>query len=85
MIGFCNNFKNKINFPGLRNEGVKRLLEKMKKNMLIEAEELHSKALEVSLNAVGEKALLTAKSYCNLGRLYQSQEKYTVIFIFNNY
>lgn len=52
--------------------------------MLKEAEDLHSKALDVSLKAVGEKALLTAKSYCNLGRLYQSQEKYMVIFIFYN-
>lgn len=52
----------------------------MKKDMLYEAEVLHLKALEVSLKAVGEKALLTAKSYCNLGRLYQSQEKYEVIF-----
>jgi len=48
--------------------------------MLNEAEALHLKALEVSLQAVGMKALLTAKSYCNLGRLYQSQEKYTVLF-----
>jgi hypothetical protein len=55
------------------------MLEKIKKDMLNEAEVLHLKALEVSLNAVGEKALLTAKSYCNLGRLYQSQEKYMVI------
>jgi len=48
--------------------------------MLNEAEALHLKALDVSLKAVGVKALLTAKSYCNLGRLYQSQEKYEVIF-----
>lgn len=47
--------------------------------MLTEAETLHSKALDVSLNVVGEKALLTAKSYCNLGRLYQSQGKFSVI------
>lgn len=60
------------------------MLEATKKDMLNEAETLHLKALDVSLNAVGEKALLTAKSYCNLGRLYQSQEKYTVILI-NNY
>lgn len=59
--------------------GRKQLLEKMKINMLKEAEAFHLKSLEVSLKAVGEKALLTAKAYCNLGRLYQSQEKYTVI------
>lgn len=57
---------------------MKKLLQKTHKNMLDEAEVLHSKALEVSLQVVGEKALLTAKSYCNLGRLYQSQEKYDV-------
>ncbi|CAI6343297.1 unnamed protein product [Macrosiphum euphorbiae] len=61
----------------LQADGIKRLLERMKKNMLNEAEALHLKALKVSLQAVGVKALLTAKSYCNLGRLYQSQEKYT--------
>lgn len=70
---------------------MRRLLKKTHKNMLDEAEVLHSKALEVSLQVVGEKALLTAKSYCNLGRLYQSQEKYAVklnyfffYFYFNN-
>lgn len=61
----------------LQADGIKRLLERMKRNMLNEAEALHLKALQVSLQAVGVKALLTAKSYCNLGRLYQSQEKYT--------
>ncbi|XP_060840464.1 amyloid protein-binding protein 2 isoform X2 [Rhopalosiphum padi] len=61
----------------LQADGIKRLLERMKKNMLNEAEALHLKALQVSLQAVGVKALLTAKSYCNLGRLYQSQEKFT--------
>ncbi|KAL5242886.1 hypothetical protein ACI65C_010296 [Semiaphis heraclei] len=60
----------------LQADGIKRLLERMKRNMLNEAEALHLKALDVSLKAVGVKALLTAKSYCNLGRLYQSQEKY---------
>lgn len=64
----------------LQADGIKRLLERMKRNMLNEAEALHLKALKVSLQAVGVKALLTAKSYCNLGRLYQSQEKYMVIF-----
>lgn len=52
---------------------------RMKRNMLNEAEKLQLKALNVSLKAVGEKALLTAKSFCNLGRLYQSQEKYMVL------
>lgn len=73
-------FDLKLFCKGSRVEGIKRMLEKIKKDMLNEAEALHLKALEVSLNAVGEKALLTAKSYCNLGRLYQSQEKYMVIF-----
>lgn len=52
--------------------------------MLNKAEGLQLKAFYVSLKAVGEKALLTAKSYCNLGRLYQSQEKYTVITLYFN-
>lgn len=60
---------------------MKRMLKKMKKHMLNEARILQENALRVSLNAVGEKALVTAKSYCNLGRLYQSQEKYKVIII----
>jgi len=56
------------------------MFEKMKKNMLNKAKALHLIALEVSLQAVGVKPLLTAKSYCNLGRFYQSQKKYLVIF-----
>lgn len=56
------------------------MLKKMKKHMLNEARILQENALRVSLNVVGEEALVTAKSYCNLGRLYQSQEKYKVIF-----
>lgn len=50
--------------------------------MLKEAECLHLRALDVSLDVVGKENLLTAKSYCNLGRLYQSQENYQVIRIF---
>lgn len=53
-------------------------MNQVQESMLQEAEDLHLKALEVSLQVVGEKALLTAKSYCNLGRLYQSREKYAV-------
>lgn len=48
--------------------------------MLREAEALHLKALDVSIKAVGVNTLLTAKSYCNLGRVYQSQKEYIVIF-----
>lgn len=59
---------------------LRKSLLQSKTSMLDEAEALHLKALEVSLKAVGEKALLTAKSYCNLGRLYQSQDKFMVIF-----
>lgn len=50
--------------------------------MLKEAEKLHLKALDISKNLIGEKSLLTAKAYCNLGRLYQTQQRHLVIFFF---
>ncbi|XP_050526374.1 amyloid protein-binding protein 2 isoform X2 [Daktulosphaira vitifoliae] len=50
--------------------------EQWKKSMLDEAEELHKMALQASLKTVGENNLLTAKHYCNLGRLYQSKINY---------
>lgn len=48
--------------------------------MLDEAQNLQEYGLKVSLKTVGENALVTARSYSNLGRLYQSQGKYKVIF-----
>lgn len=44
--------------------------------MLIEAEELHQSALKITIAAFGEVNVQTAKHYGNLGRLYQSMEKY---------
>lgn len=44
--------------------------------MLIEAEELHQSALKITIDAFGEVNVQTAKHYGNLGRLYQSMEKY---------
>lgn len=69
-------------FLGLGEEALKRLLDRMKQTMLTEAECLQKEALACSLKAVGEKSLLAAKHYCNLGRLYQSKEDYVVIFFF---
>lgn len=62
-------------------EQIKRTIKKTKKIMLHEAKNLQENALKVTLKTVGEGALVTAKSYCNLGRLYQSQQKYKVIFL----
>lgn len=75
MTGFVNNFFSS-DFEATGN-----FVREMKSKMLKDAENLHLKALDTSLNAVGENTLLVAKSYCNLGRLYQSQGKYKVIFI----
>jgi tetratricopeptide (TPR) repeat protein len=44
--------------------------------LLKESEELHQSALQLSLEAFGEVNVQTAKHYGNLGRLYQSMEKY---------
>lgn len=52
-----------------------------RKKLLIQAENIHSKALESTLNAIGVQTLLSAKSYSNLGQIYQSQKKYEVMFI----
>ncbi|XP_050441691.1 amyloid protein-binding protein 2 isoform X2 [Adelges cooleyi] len=51
---------------------------RVKQDMLNEAETLHNNALNTSLRAVGESNLLTAKHYCNLGRLYQTKEDYNL-------
>lgn len=50
-------------------------------NLLIEAEELHQSALKITIEAFGEVNVQTAKHYGNLGRLYQSMGKYSVIII----
>jgi len=52
-----------------------------RKKLLVQAENIHSKALEITLNTVGVQTLLSAKSYSNLGQIYQSQKKYEVTFI----
>ncbi|KAJ1520247.1 hypothetical protein ONE63_004454 [Megalurothrips usitatus] len=53
----------------------------MQNNVLVEcllpdAEELHITALELSIQALGDNNVQTAKHYGNLGRLYQSMKKY---------
>lgn len=45
-------------------------------SLLKESEELHRSALELSLDAFGEINVQTAKHYGNLGRLYQSMQRY---------
>lgn len=54
---------------------------KLIKNILKIVENHHLNALKVSLKVVGEKSLLTAKSYYNLGQLYIIQENFMVIII----
>lgn len=54
-------------------------------NLLIEAEELHQSALKITIEAFGEVNVQTAKHYGNLGRLYQSMGKYSVINIYNQH
>ena len=44
-----------------------------------ESEALHKAALSLSMMAFGEKNVQTAKHYGNLGRLYQSMQKFQVI------
>ncbi|XP_041978890.1 amyloid protein-binding protein 2 isoform X2 [Aricia agestis] len=45
-------------------------------SLLEESEALHRAALELSIMAFGEKNVQTAKHYGNLGRLYQSMQKF---------
>lgn len=47
-------------------------------SLLEEAEELHQSALRITIDAFGEVNVQTAKHYGNLGRLYQSMNKYDV-------
>ena len=49
--------------------------------LLLESEELHKNALELSLETFGEINVQTAKHYGNLGRLYQSMLKFRVRFL----
>lgn len=56
-------------------------MNELKNKMLKEAKSLHKKALQTSLTIVGSNTLLAAKSFCNLGRLYQTLGKYEVIFV----
>lgn len=44
--------------------------------MLKKAEKLHQDALSLTKNTFGEENILTAKHYGNLGRLYQSMQKF---------
>jgi len=46
------------------------------KNLLHRAEELHLSALNLAIRSFGEMNVQTAKHYGNLGRLYQSMEKF---------
>ncbi|CAH2095854.1 unnamed protein product [Euphydryas editha] len=45
-------------------------------SLLEESESLHKAALKLSMMAFGEKNVQTAKHYGNLGRLYQSMQKF---------
>ncbi len=45
-------------------------------DMLVRAEELHLSAVNLAISAFGEKNVQTAKHYGNLGRLYQTMEKF---------
>ncbi|CAH0715257.1 unnamed protein product, partial [Brenthis ino] len=45
-------------------------------SLLEESESLHKAALDLSMMAFGEKNVQTAKHYGNLGRLYQSMQKF---------
>ncbi|KPJ20899.1 Amyloid protein-binding protein 2, partial [Papilio machaon] len=47
-------------------------------SLLEESEALHKAALALSMLAFGEKNVQTAKHYGNLGRLYQSMQKFQV-------
>lgn len=53
--------------------------------MLKKAEKLHQDALSLTKNTFGEENILTAKHYGNLGRLYQSMQKFKVISDFHLY
>lgn len=46
--------------------------------MLHNAQELHLQSLELAKKAFGENNVQTAKHYGNLGRLYQSMQKFKV-------
>ncbi|KAM3957143.1 protein interacting with APP tail-1 isoform 1-T1 [Aphomia sociella] len=48
----------------------------IKPSLLEESESLHKAALALSMMAFGEKNVQTAKHYGNLGRLYQSMQKF---------
>merc|ERR1711994_765082 len=47
------------------------------KNLLHRAEELHLSALNLAIRSFGEMNVQTAKHYGNLGRLYQTMERYS--------
>jgi len=48
----------------------------VEKQLLREAEELHLFALELAIHSFGESNVQTAKHYGNLGRLYQTMQRY---------
>merc|ERR1712241_32693 len=50
---------------------------KASQGMLAHAEKLHLSAVTLSTKAFGEKNVQTAKHYGNLGRLYQTMERYS--------
>merc|ERR1712223_581287 len=50
---------------------------KASEGMLAHAEKLHLSAVTLSTKAFGEKNVQTAKHYGNLGRLYQTMERYS--------
>lgn len=65
-------------------ESIIPTLERLKINIK-DAESYHFKAIELSSKCFGEKAPFTARSYYNLGRFYQNQQKLLVVLLFNNF
>lgn len=54
------------------------LSKEAKEKNLQEAQELHLQSLALARKAFGENNVQTAKHYGNLGRLYQSMQRYEV-------
>lgn len=75
------NFKNILSVPD--EEPLKTKLTTMNDYMTDMTEKLHLKSLDASLKAVNENSLLTARSYCCLGRHYQNYGNYFVRLIFS--
>lgn len=53
--------------------------EEVQRRLFSEAEELHTSALQITKQNLGEITVQTGKHYGNLGRLYQSMRNFRVI------